>query len=233
MNALTRIPDRRADYEIYFVLHANRRPAIMMHEWSDLVGGQPKFLEALTLLRTITGSKAGLEAEQGMMNSAAHMLGEDGLYYQPVYGRPWSLRGTLGNDVSWAKDPAVLRTGQFADPYPTGRLLLAMALWYERDKNLFWREMAERMIARVAQVAVDKDDFAYLAPPFIHPGYHILQPDPRTYALLQAYPPRAGSAVGGQIRPLHERPLAFLRCPGPCRHRLPFSCGHPKSAGDA
>src|SRR5262245_30982998 len=52
INALTRIPDPRADYELPFVLIANRKPAVMRFEWSDLVGGQPKFMEALNLLRT-------------------------------------------------------------------------------------------------------------------------------------------------------------------------------------
>ena len=74
INALTRLADPEADYECWFTLQVNRKPMVMSHEWSDYVGEQPKFMEALTLLRTVTGDTREPEAELGMMKAAAHML---------------------------------------------------------------------------------------------------------------------------------------------------------------
>lgn len=176
INALTRIPDSEADYEVGFTLQINRRPVVMSHEWSDYVGAQPKFMEALTELRMVIGNTSGMDAELGMMITAAHMLGRDGLYYQPIRNRHWALR----NSVNYAlltiegkradQDAKVIRAGQFSDAYSCGRLLLAMTLWWERDKNAFWRSMAERMIKRFHELAVDKGDYAYFPWPFIGSG---------------------------------------------------------------
>jgi hypothetical protein len=115
------------------------------------------------------------------------MLGEDGLYYQPIHGRPWALRFSNDQPVTTGaafstglsdkeirrvdQDPRVMKAGQFSDAYSCGRTLLAMTLWYERDKNPFWHDRAERMINRFRELAVDKGDYAYFPRPFIHPGF--------------------------------------------------------------
>jgi hypothetical protein len=171
INALTRLSDPEADYECWFTLQVNRKPMVMTHEWSDYVGEQPKFMEALTLLRTVTGDTSHPEAELGMMKAAAHMLGEDGLYYQPIHGRPWALTNSNHHPVPWTNDPKVAKAGQFSDAYSCGRMLLAMTLWYQRDKNPFWKDIAERMINRFGELAVDRGDYAYFPTPFIHPGF--------------------------------------------------------------
>ena len=52
---LTNVVDPDADYEIYFSVALNCNPAVM---WHDMNGAniQPKFMEALPLLRSITGT---------------------------------------------------------------------------------------------------------------------------------------------------------------------------------
>jgi hypothetical protein len=187
INALTGLCDPDADYECYFVVQVNRKPLVMSHEWSDFVGAQPKFMEALTLLRTITGDTSAKDVELGMMTAAAHMLGEDGLYYQPIRGRPWALIDSRGEPVTTGtafstglargelkrvdQNPLVMKAGQFSDAYSCGRMLLAMTLWYEREKKPFWRNRAEGMINRFRELAVDRGDYAYFPRPFIHPGF--------------------------------------------------------------
>ena len=154
INALTRLADPEADYKCWFTLQVNRKPMVWSHEWSDYVGQQPKFMEALTLLRTVTGDTREPEAELGIIKAAAHMLGEDGLYYQPIHGRPWALMESRGRPVTTGtafstglgageikrvdQNPTVMAVGQFSDAYSCGRMPLAMTLWYERDKNPFW-----------------------------------------------------------------------------------------------
>jgi hypothetical protein len=181
INALTRLSDPAADFECWFTLQVNRKPMVVTHEWSDYVGQQPKFMEALTLLRTVTGDVSAPEAELGMMATAAHMLGDDGLYYQPIHGRPWALLDSALQPLPWADDPKVAKAGQFSDAYSCGRMLLALTLWYQRDKDAFWRAVAERMINRFSELAVDRGDYAYFPKPFIHPGFLTPgeKPDPK------------------------------------------------------
>jgi hypothetical protein len=173
INALTRIPDPNADYECFFTLQINRNPMVMAHEWSTYVGQQAKFMEALTMLRTVTGNKSGFEEEQGMMRAAAHMLGEDGLYYQPVRGRAWALVNSTDQPIPGATDPDLLRTGQFSDSYCCGRMLLAMSLWYQRDKNPFWRDTSERMIKRFGELSKSEGDAAHFVKPFVGSGGYL------------------------------------------------------------
>src|ERR1035437_1066757 len=99
---------------------------------------------ALTLLRTVTGDMREIEVEFGMMKAAAHMLGEDGLYYRHICGRPWALTDSIGRPVTTGtafstgvgagekervdQNPTVMAAGQFSDAYSCGRMLLAMTL---------------------------------------------------------------------------------------------------------
>ena len=54
VNALTESTDPEADYEMYWLCHLGRNPIIMQHDFSDHC--QCKFMEALPLMRVISGS---------------------------------------------------------------------------------------------------------------------------------------------------------------------------------
>ncbi len=213
INALTRLSDPRADYECWFTVQVNRRPMVMSHEWSDYVGQQPKFMEALTLLRTVTGNTTAQDVELGMMTTAARMLGDDGLYYQPIQGRPWALTFSSGLPVTTGtafstglredelrridEDPRIMGAGQFSDSYSCGRMLLAMTLWYQRDSNPFWRRQIDRMIARFRELAVDKGEYAFFPRPFIHPGFLTPGEVPNlTASAVSSHPTHMGAIHG-------------------------------------
>ena len=68
----------------------------MWHSESDCV--QCKFMEALPLIRTISGDGYGTEVEQRCMEVMLEAQGPDGLVYLPKAGRPWCVFKTSGKE---------------------------------------------------------------------------------------------------------------------------------------
>ncbi len=62
VNVLTRATDPLADYEIYFDVFFKARPPRMEHNFSDSC--QSKFMEALPLMRIISGSDLNTEVDR-------------------------------------------------------------------------------------------------------------------------------------------------------------------------
>ena len=82
VNVLTRATDPEADYEIYFSVDIRRNPPMMDHNYSDQC--QNKFMEALPLMRLVSGSSQNMQVDRCWMEVALHMQGPDGLMYTPV-----------------------------------------------------------------------------------------------------------------------------------------------------
>ena len=74
-----------ADYEVYWQANFFREPPIMWHDVDDV---QPKFMEALPLLRIITGSDLDDHVDAAWMRTLLRSVGPDGLVYMPLKGRP-------------------------------------------------------------------------------------------------------------------------------------------------
>ena len=84
INALTRATDPLADYEQYFDVDFDCNPPLMRHGYCDQC--QNKFMEALPLLRIITGSRFEEQVDRRWMEVALRRMGADGLDYTPVAG---------------------------------------------------------------------------------------------------------------------------------------------------
>src|SRR6185295_2365727 len=54
INALTGVTNPLADHELYWLSKFDRNPPVLYHDWSDWCG--LKFMEALPLLRMVSGS---------------------------------------------------------------------------------------------------------------------------------------------------------------------------------
>src|SRR5262249_6603798 len=91
LNALTETTDPKADCEIYGGVLYYKNPAWMGHDFSD--HGQPRYIETTPLLRIATGSDLNAHVDRVWVESALRMIGEDGLAWTPLVGRPW---GTIG-----------------------------------------------------------------------------------------------------------------------------------------
>ena len=167
INGLTGPTDPEADYEAYWQVNFFRNPPIMWHDIDDV---QPKFMEALPLLRIITGSQYNNQVDFAWMTTLLRSIGPDGLIYMPLIGRPWAkfYRGPDGypNPV-WKEngqttnivDPSVVFIAQ---PWvATGRLLSTMVVYYNRDNNEIWKTTAQSVVDRLTTLAIHKDSFSY------------------------------------------------------------------------
>ncbi|MCX5757696.1 MAG: hypothetical protein NTU83_04170, partial [Candidatus Hydrogenedentes bacterium] len=73
--------DPALDYECAFLNILDTHPAYMLH-WASMVSGvMPKYVEALPLLRQMSGSEQGRDIEEGFMAAMLKNAAEDGLIY--------------------------------------------------------------------------------------------------------------------------------------------------------
>ena len=150
VNCLTEATDPEADYEIYWWVVFNSNPPMMRHDESDVV--QAKFMEALPLLRLISGSAQNPHVEQRWMEVVLQMQGPDGLLYYPKTGRPW-YRAATGpqNPDDGIYDVA---GDHYAIPVMMGRLQGTMTLYHLLTGDRTWRQAGERLTAGLSKLAV-------------------------------------------------------------------------------
>lgn len=80
------------DYEPYFLIFYGANPAYMTH-WSSMISGVlPKYVEALALLRCMSGSTEHRAEEEGLLQTVLKNIADDGLIYdQKRPDRPWNV----------------------------------------------------------------------------------------------------------------------------------------------
>ena len=163
----TSIADPEADYEIWWHAVLNRKPAVMGHDFHDL-NIQFKFQEALPLLRIVTGDTRSLEVDRAWAESLLRMQGEDGLVYMPVNGRPWAHF-----HADWLTEEGWDQGSQLASIVANGGWIGVMGLHYLLSQDEVWRQRGQRLVDRMAQLMVYKDDYCYF--PVMHaiPGTQV------------------------------------------------------------
>lgn len=157
---LTRQTDPQHDYETFQQANFSD-PPIMYHSFHDFNGCQPKYLETLPLLRSISGTEGNLEVDQRLFEVLLHMIGEDGLVYVPVMGRPWA---TFDDWKSVLRGPNLppRDVRHIFSLYPNGRALLALCTWHMRDpENAYTKKMLDSMVQGLSSIAVEVDEFVY------------------------------------------------------------------------
>lgn len=125
-------------------------PPMMNFWWGPLQACQPKALEAMAMLRVMSGSRQHLDREAGMVDMMAGMLSEeDGLYWVPKdKSKPW-----LGEDEG---RPCAYTGGQ-------GRMLRAMIAWYQYTGDPVWKRRIDKMVDGIDRIlVVHKDDYAFV-----------------------------------------------------------------------
>ena len=204
IKVLTCATDRQQDYEQYFSVYMGN-PLRMAHNFSDWC--TPKYIEALALLRVVTGSTYMAQVDQTWQDVILKSIGPDGLYYFPIQGKPW-----YGKELWWAHgiartngtvftiekpDPKRLKdldtyataranslveeSGimQFAHPQAVGRIMKVLDIYHQRDGNPLWKEMMQRMVARADELAIKKGDYAYFPAYLFEPNAKFDPKDPR------------------------------------------------------
>jgi len=158
---LTTSTDPDYDNEVYIQADMNWQPPIMYHSFHDFNGCQPKYLESLALLRSASGSEENLDVDRKLYGVALHMIGEDGLSYVPVQGRPWALFDDWKSVLRGPNLPPADVQHVFS-LYPDGRNLLALCAWLMRNpEDSFTRRLIERKVQGLESISVTKEDFIY------------------------------------------------------------------------
>jgi hypothetical protein len=140
-------------YENYFLTFFDVRPAYMIHFGSQVSGVLPKYLEAMPLLRVMSGSTQGQDLEDAMLRSVLDNTAEDGLIYdRATSDRPWNTG--VGYGISgWNED--------YANLAGNGRLLTGLLYYYQATGDDVWKQEAQRTAERMLELAVFKDEYAY------------------------------------------------------------------------
>ena len=160
VNGLTGPTDPEADYEMYFSVRLRSNPPWMRHWFGDMC--QSKFMEALPLMRTASGSDLNRQVDAIWMRAILRSQGDDGMAYLPAKGRPWAL---IGAEDSWLETVATrLHVEQQIIPAHCGRLLSTMILHYKRSGEEVWQNAAEQLVDALIELAVDRGTYAYYAP---------------------------------------------------------------------
>jgi hypothetical protein len=151
VHGMTATLDPLADYEAYnWMGKLKDGRLILEHSYNDYNGLQPKWIETLPLLRTVSGSDENLQIDKRMMEILFHMLNPDtGLYNIPVEGAPW-------DDHKTDED-----TKQVYNSWPAGRALAALCCWHSRQPNEVFRKAIEHMVDGFTELAVYEEGSCY------------------------------------------------------------------------
>jgi len=169
VHALTSITDPDADYEIYWACHFFRNPPVMEHDFNDWVQNQEGLMEALPLLRAACGETMNSQVDPVWMKTTLQSIGQDGLVYVPLEGRPWGRVHADGINPVWKadgtlttfSDPAI---AQAANASTCQRIIGTMTIYYLRDGNPLWKSTINKMIERLAALVIHRGDYCYFAP---------------------------------------------------------------------
>jgi len=165
VNVLTRATDPEADHEIYFSVDIRRNPPMMDHNYSDQC--QNKFMEALPLMRLVSGSRENLAVDRIWMETALRCIGPDGVFHHPLRGRPWALHGPWFS-MRGGQEDKVRQRGHILSPFFAGRLMSAMVNYARLDNAAMWHGEIKRVVDGLVRLAVGKGSYAFYAPQVGH-----------------------------------------------------------------
>ena len=149
ISSLTQLLNPQMDFVGYHRLRLYANPPIMVQ--SDYqTNCEVKIVEALPLLRTMSGSDFNDEVDVGAMRTFVSQIGADGLYYlkhmrYPERDRPWPR---LGPHLYSSTDE------DFASIYAQGRFIRAMLIWHQLDDDPVWLERIGGVAAGLGKIAI-------------------------------------------------------------------------------
>jgi hypothetical protein len=177
VHASTSIADPQVDGEVFWLADFLRNPPTMMHDYNDWILQVEGLLEGVPLGRLACGSTENEEVDHTWMaNWVLRSLGPDGLVYVPLGGRAWAHSGVgMPNQKAFlpdgtgvpVDDPSVTQIGS---GYTCNRVIPAMIIYYLRDQNPMWKAAIEKMIQRLSQLAIYREDYAFYPDGVLQPN---------------------------------------------------------------
>ena len=212
VNGLTRVHHFSNGIELYFVTNWFHNPPAMYHDFS--AGCKSKFMGPLVLNRIISGSRQNLDIEQAMIELYLRGIDDNGLFHQPLRGRPWRRHGwdmyTWGETDKLTMEQA-LEDGARDPPHGGGginaRLIEAVLLYHLRDGNPMWLETVRKMVHNGTKSMVDKGEWGYFGSPEVVPTGFSVADGWKPQALMQYYR-RTGDEHAREVARKH---LNFLK----------------------
>ncbi|MHC4713518.1 MAG: hypothetical protein ACYTAN_09665 [Planctomycetota bacterium] len=144
-------------YECAFLTFFDANPPYMLH-WSSMVSGvMPKYVEALPMLRLMSGSRDQMDLQEGFMSAMLDNMHGDGLVYDRMSPeRPWNT-GIGYGEKEWNEDYACLAGN--------GRLLAGLTWWHQATGDDEWKRRAGRAAERMLELAIVRGDEAWYPNP--------------------------------------------------------------------
>ena len=143
INGLMGTLDPNVNHEPYSRAFFQARPAYFFHEGMPSAI-QPKYLEALALMKCMTGA-TDIQHEEGFIQSILGNLGEDGLLYdRALPARLWN---------KWSENQANVAGN--------GRLANAFWYWWQLTGDDTWKRAMQRCAERLCGIAVRANDVAF------------------------------------------------------------------------
>lgn len=172
VNGVTGPTDPDLDYRIYFWANFFHEPPVMTHDFSDWC--QPKFMEALPLLRTASGSMLNHQVDEAWKEALLKSIGPDGLFYIPLETGSWYRINLHAAHPVFRADGTTTTVSdesvtQVASSFTSGRLISTMTIYYLRDGNPVWKDIIETMVDRLAELAIYRSDYCFYPVGFFEP----------------------------------------------------------------
>ena len=156
VSSLAQLVNPEMEYVDYIRLRLYTDPPIMYQSDYQTVCAV-KIVEALPLLRTMSGSQFRDDIDVGAMGQFASQIGEDGLYYArhvryPERDRPFPRLGP--HFYPMAQE-------DFAEVQAQGRFVRAMAIWHQMDGDPLWLERMGGIARGLRKIAIDRGEYAF------------------------------------------------------------------------
>ena len=157
INGMLGTLDPAVDFESVFLNILDVHPVYMLH-WSTMVSGvMPKYIEALPMLRLMSGSDQDRDIERGFIDAMTRNADGDGLVYDRAdAGRPWNV-GVYYGKPDWNED--------YANMAGNGRLLSGFTFWHQVTGEDVWKDRARKTAERLHELVFTEGDYAYYPNP--------------------------------------------------------------------
>ena len=178
INAVTGVLNPNSDYQLYMHIKHIADPPVLVHTGASDLNTAGKLLEVIPLLRTMSGSKQGAEAERGLLLNTLRDQGPDGMLYLPAGGRPYVLSERFDSPfpADWPdRDSGITQIGHLG--YGTARSLGALCIYAQKDPAGPWKEAARRLAEAFKKTLIVDGDVAYNFKPFMGPGEKVVKPE--------------------------------------------------------
>jgi len=177
INCLTRLVDPKRNYQPYFFVAYDEEPVTAWHHLWDYGDACGRITDALAKARLMSGSSQNREVDEKLKALLISLISmeEDGLCWVP--------------DTPWVSKRVEMFSQRSA--------MIGLLSLYHRERNDFYLSCIKRMIERLWEIAIKKEEYAYYPSFSYYPNGWKIKDEPLENGV-------AGWAMGAQQVPVLE-----------------------------